>query len=269
LPEVNGGSQDENSLITYSQLKRFIMLTKPLYDSLEPKFSNTDKLKNELVDAFQHVIYYYPSYKVPEVVTYIGPFDAPAIAITPTALAIGLQLYGGKNFSFYSSTLGQELYPMYISRRFEPQYIPADAMKAVIEDMYPNLSQGKPLIEQMINKGKEWWLLYKFLPKTPDSINTGFTEKQLQWCRENEGLINNSFLQNNDLYTTEPSLIKAYLGEAPGTEGMPQSAPGNIGQWVGWQIVKAYVDKHPDIKPDDLMKADPRKIFNEAKYKPR
>jgi hypothetical protein len=121
----------------------------------------------------------------------------------------------------------------------------------------------------MINKGKAWWLLDKFLPETPDSIKTGFTAKQVKWSRENEGLIYNSLLANNDLYTTEASLIKNYIGEGPGTDGMPASAPGNIGQWIGWQIVKAYADKHPDIKPERLMKEDPRKIFSEAKYKPR
>jgi len=50
---------------------------------------------------------------------------------------------------------------------------------------------------------------------------------------------------------------------------MPDVSPGNIGSWVGWQIVKKYSNDHPDITPEQLMKMDARKIFQEAKYKPK
>src|SRR5687768_5278910 len=164
LPFNPAMSPDSGNHVITQELKRFITLSRPLYDSLGPEFKNTEDLEEELKYGFQHVKYYYPSYKVPEVVTYVGPFDAPAVAITTQALAIGLQLYGGKNFSFYTSTQGQELYPAYISRRFEPEYIPANAMTAVVEDIHPFRVTGKPLIEQMIMKGKQWWMLDKLLP---------------------------------------------------------------------------------------------------------
>jgi hypothetical protein len=267
LPRLEGMAIDSTSY-SFSEVKRFLKLTRPLYDSLAPRFNDTHELENQLKRGFQHVKYYYKSYEVPQVVTYIGPFDAPAVAITRRAMAIGLQLYGGKNFSFYTSRLGQELYPAYISRRFEPEYIPANCMTAVVEDLYPDRAAGKPLIEQMITKGKQWWLLDKFMPATSDTLKTGYTKKQVDWCNENEGLIWNFFLQN-DLYTTEPIFIKNYIGEAPTTEGMPQASPGNIGQWVGWQIVKAYAANHADLNPDAIMKTDPKVIFKESKYKPR
>jgi hypothetical protein len=142
-------------------------------------------------------------------------------------------------------------------------------MTAVVEDINPFQVGGKPLIDQMIMKGKQWWLLDKFLPDTPDSLKTGYTGRQVAWCEGNEGVIWNFFLQGNDLYTTEPMFVKNFIGEAPGTEGMPAQAPGNIGQWVGWQIVKAYAANHPEMTPDAIMKADPRTILKESKYKPR
>jgi len=107
------------------------------------------------------------------------------------------------------------------------------------------------------------------LPETADTLKTGYTGKQLEWCRANEGVIWNFFLQHSDLYTTEPMFIKNYLGEAPTTDGMPAQAPGNIGQWVGWQIVNTYASNHPEMTPDSIMKADPKIIFKESKYKPR
>ena len=43
-------------------------------------------------------------------------------------------------------------------------------MKSVADDIYPDKSVGRPLIEQMIEKGKHWFLLDKFLPDAPDSV---------------------------------------------------------------------------------------------------
>ena len=53
------------------------------------------------------------------------------------------------------------MYPAYISRRFDAVYIPANCIKAVIDDIFPDKSTGKPMIDQMIEKGKQWWLLDK------------------------------------------------------------------------------------------------------------
>jgi uncharacterized protein YjaZ len=76
-------------------------------------------------------------------------------------------------------------------------------------------------------------------------------------------------LQNTDIYTTEPEIIKNYIGEAPHTDAMSDASPGNIGQWIGWQIVQTYVNKHTEVTPEILMKTDAKKILDEAKYKPR
>jgi hypothetical protein len=192
------------------------------------------------------------------------------VAITPSTLAIGLQLFAGGNFSFYTSVQGQEVYPRYLSRRFEPPFIVVNCIKVLSEDIFPDSSDGRPLIEQMIEKGKYWYLLDKFLPETVDSLKTGFSQKQVEWCYANEGLIWNFFLQTgNELYTLDPDIIKNYLGEAPNTPGMPEVSPGNIGQWVGWQIVKKYVEKNPDITPSELMRINAKEIFETSKYKPK
>ena len=249
--------------------RRFISGYEPVKDSLELKFADMRPLEVELKKGFQHVRYYFPKYNLPpKVVSYIGPFDAPGVALTRFTLAIGLQLYAGKQFPFYLSRQGQDLFPLYISRRFEPEYVVPNCMKALAEDIFPDQSQGKPLIEQMIEKGKNWWLIDQFLPETADSLKTGFTRKQLNWCESNEGQVWNFFLDQN-LYSPDPDLIKNFIGDAPYTQGMPEASPGNIGQWVGWRIVQKYASLHPDLSPLQLMQTPDRTIFDEAKYKPR
>ena len=261
----------DTSSISFMAACHFLSSYWPAKDSIEKKFDDMGWLEKELQQSFRFVKYYFPKYQLPpKVVTYIGPFDAPGVAITQYTLAIGLQLYAGKNFSFYTSMQGQEMYPSYISRRFEPAYITANCIKTISEDLFADKSGSKALIEQMIDKGKYWWLVSQFMPEADDSLITGYTGKQMEWCKKNEGLIWNFFLQSNsELYSVDPDVIKNYIGDAPNTPGMPGIAPGNIGQWVGWQIVKSYAEKNPSISPVELMTMDARKIFEETKYKPR
>lgn len=264
---VNGADTSRNTLLV---TKEFIRGYKPIYDSLQPVYKKTDWLQKELEKGFQFVQYYFPKYKPGKAILFVGPFDAPGVATTQAGLAIGLQQYAGKDFSVYQSGQGQELFPLYISRRFAPEYITANCMKAVIEDIFSDQSGGKPLIEQMVEKGKRRYLLDKLLPATPDSVKMGYTQRQLNWCNEYEGKIWSYLVKNEDLQSLVPSVIQNYIGEAPFTQGLSQEAsPGNLGQWIGWQIVKKFVAKNSSLKPEEIMTTDARKILDEAKYKPK
>ena len=240
------------------------------YDSIAKKYNDLGWLKKDLGEGFQYVKYYYPSYRVPRIITFVGPLDVPGIALTNQYLAIGLQQYGGKNFSAYKDEQVQQLYPAYISRRFDKEYIVPNCMKAVAGDIYPDKSVGRPLIEQMIEKGKEWFLTDHFLPDAADSVKTGYTKKQLEWCRDNEGNIWSYVIKNENLYTIEPATIQVYIGEAPFTQGMPEGAsPGNIGQWIGWQIVKKFAADHTELTVPQVVQTPAPAIFAEAKYRPK
>ena len=259
----------DTSRIAIAATRQFFVSYLGVSDSLRQKYERLGWLEKELQNGFRYVKYYFPKYKLPQkVVTFIGPFDAPREAMTSYALAIGLQFYAGRNFSFYLSSKGQDLYPRYVSRRFEPEYITTNCMNAISEDIFPDSSEGRPLIEQMIIRGRYLWLLGKLLPDVPDSIRTGYTQAHLNWCSSNEAAVWNFFLQGTDLYTLDPDIIKNYIGEGPKTLQMPDAAPGNIGTWVGWQIVKKYVSVHSELSPVRVMSMPPRMLFEAAKYKP-
>lgn len=265
---------------TLPGVKRFLHQNSSIDDSVNMVFENTDWLENEFIKAFRYVKYYFPNYKLPaKIFTVVGPIDALAQTtngytpdfIGADFMGISLQFYLGKKFSAYKDPFFTEnVAPEYRSRRFSKEYIIADVMQLIVDDIFPDKSKNKSLIEQMIEKGKQWWLLDKFLPLAPDSIKTGYTRQQLRWCNDNEGLIWSYIVKNEDLNSLNPATIQNYIGEGPFTQGFSQElSPGNIGQWIGWQIIKKFADKNPDLKPEELMRTDPKKILEEAKYKPK
>jgi hypothetical protein len=259
-------------------IKKFLADYRPIKDTAEKVFPSVDDISNQVKSGLQFTQYYFPGYRPPtKLITFIGPLDAYYEAslgghgdiITHDALGIGLQLHMGKNFSVYRTEMGQQLYPAYISRRFEPQYIPVNCIKNVIDDLFPDKSGDRPLIEQMIEKGKRMYVLDKLLPYTEDSLKIGYTQKQLEGCYENEALIWNFFLANNLLYSIDPSINKNYVQDGPKTDELGEASPGYIGLFVGWQIVKKYMAGKSKLSLPELMKTTAKKIFEESKYKPK
>ncbi|HEY6506132.1 MAG TPA: hypothetical protein VIZ28_19285 [Chitinophagaceae bacterium] len=265
-------------------VKDFYSRYKQVYDSVQKLYSNFDQVKKEIAQAFKYVKHYFPSYQLPAAITtVVGPMNSRQDMArmgngdyTPDFMGqdfigISLQFYLGKDFSLYNHEYFiTNVAPLYLSRRFSKEYIIGDVMKLVTEDIFPDKSKGRPLLEQMIERGKQWWMLDKFLPETPDSIKTGYTQQQLTWCEENEGLIWSYITKNEDLRSVNPATLQTYIGEAPFTSVFSQElSPGNIGQWIGWQIVKKFAANNSGMKPEEIMQTIPDKILEGARYKPK
>ncbi len=252
------------------QVPTFVNSYKGLYADADKKFGDITGITSQVKQAFRFVHYYFPAYKLPSrMVTFIGPINSYGSILTPDALAVGLQLYMGNDYPLYKSQQGQEMYPLFISRRFEPAYIPVNGVKNIIDDMYPANAAGKPLVEQMVESGKRLYLLDLLLPSLPDTLKTGYTAKQLEGCYASEKNIWTFFVQNDMLYNTDPNVTRDYMNDAPNTTALGEESPGNIGQFVGFQIVKKWMEKNKEVSPAVLMKTPAKQIFEEAKYKPR
>lgn len=247
----------------------FITAYKQVYDSAEKVFSDFTPYQNEIKKSIQYAKYYFPQFKEPKkVITYIGPLDGYGDILTDDAILVGLQHHLGKNFSLYKSPMVRETYPEYITDRFEPGYIAVNCVKNIIDDLYPEKPEDKPLVLQMVEKGKRLYALSKFLPGKQEYVLIGYKNEQLKAAYEHEAAIWDLFVQNNFLRTIDNNIIKNYIGEGPKTQELGEASPGNIGSFTGWQIVKKFMLKNPKTTLHELMVADAETIFVQTKYKP-
>lgn len=261
-------------------IQHFIKDYYHIYADAEKLYSDFLPYENEIKNGFQFVKYYFPNYKLPtKLVTYIGTWDAiimlsdnssgsGSIRMSEDELGIGLQLSMGHNYKMYKDEMMQQFYPSFISRRFDKAFIGVNALKVIVDDIYPYQNQGQPLIEQMIEAGKRMYVLDAFMPTTADSLKTGYTQQQLDGCYKNEASIWSFFITNNLLYETTPSIVMEYMNDAPRTAALGDASPGLIGKFVGWQIVKAWMKKMDKKSLSDLLKTPAKNIFEQAKYKP-
>jgi uncharacterized protein YjaZ len=98
----------------------------------------------------------------------------------------------------------------------------------------------------------------------------GYTKEQLEWCIKNESNIWAFFIEQKLLYSTVVQQYIKYISDGPTTNGLPKESPAKIGAWIGWQIVKAYMNNNPAITLEQLLKEkDAQKILNNSNYKPK
>jgi gliding motility-associated lipoprotein GldB len=268
--------QDQNINVNdtaYFKLIRQVFAGSPYIDlkhDVDSVYPNMDKPQADLTDAFRHIKYYFPQKKLPRVYAFFSGFMAQT-TVGNGYFGIGLDLFLGANSRFYPALT--ESFPHYLSRNFNEQNIAPRVVEGMArEDMFPESDSSKSMLSKMIYNGKIMYYMDQILPDVPDSVKIGYTGAQLKWCQQFEPKIWAFFLEQNLLYETDYPKIQKYLTEAPFTPGLGEkneSAP-KLAIWTGWQIVRAYMDKHPDVTLPELMtNLDAQKILNDSKYRPK
>lgn len=264
---MNFGAMDsaktyQKRLIPFLQNKDI----KSLFDTAMVKYPNLDGLKEELTTAFRYTKYYLPNIEAPKVYTNVAEFGPAAATYGDKILAINLDMYFGKHYPYYKSIR----IPTYLSQRFEPEYIVPNTMKAYFQELYPMPDDNNQLIDFMLQEGKMLYLLDLALPDTPDSLKIGYTQKQLEWSYGSEPMMWNFYVENEWLFSPKYREFQKFLNEAPTTSGMPPESPGKTAIWVGWQIVRKFMEKNPATSIEELMKMQSGQEFlQKAGYKPR
>lgn len=224
--------------------------------------------QKELEDAIKHFQYYFPKRKINTVITFISGFQYGASTFDDSTLAIGLDMYLGENYAGYQSL---EI-PSYISKNLNRHFIVPNSMAALYQLYFDRTAYNAelPLIEAMVNEGKKYYFLECMLPDAPDSLIIGYSQKQVQWCKQSEKQIWQYFNEKDLLYKTNFTEQRRYISDAPTTNGMPSESPGKVGAWVGWQIVRKFMrDSDGNVSLPQLMeKIEPKEIISKARYKP-
>lgn len=265
---LNGQFEDtataiRNNLFPYLTHKDF----RGLADTVAQAFPDTKAIDEALTRGFRYMKYYYPQFKEPAII-YFNSYLTKWSALTygDNIIGIGLDMYLGGDYPNYSRVD----IPDYMIRNLRPEAAPVNVFTSIYHKDRPFTTEGRTLLDMMVQRGKEQYFLSKMLPFISEATRFGFTEEQIKWCHENEAGIYNFFLKEQLLYDTNWQKILRYVTEGPTATGMSAESPGNVGSWLGYRIVLAYAAAHPDAKPEDIFKQDDAQAFLQgAKYKPR
>lgn len=227
------------------------------------RFANVDSIQNALNIAFSRLHYLYPDWVIPTVYLFISGFNS-SVVYYDNMLGVGVDMYLGSDYPYYN----QVVYD-YQKSTMEKEYVVRDLMSMYLAYNIAYNSEYNRLLEQMIFRGKQLFLLSQLLPDTPAWQVIGYTPEQWAWCEHYEQAIWNRIMEKRDLFKTESRILNSYMNEGPFTAEVTQDSPGRLGLWVGWQIVKSYMHHNQEITIHDLInEGDAQKILEQSFYKP-
>ena len=239
-------------------------LQNELLNEVDKKFNNFSTIEDDITRLFQHLKYYDATFSEPRVVTLTNDVKyRDKVIVTDTIVLIPLDNYLGQHHKFYVNI------PKYITQNMEPSQIVSN-LASEYAKRYTFQSQKKTLLDDMIYFGKQLYFKDKMIPFKSNQEKIGYTELQLEFANVNEGQIWTNFIENEYLFSTDSSLPGRFIADAPFSKfylELDRESPGRLGQYIGWQIVKAYMNNN-DVAFLDMMKKDAVEIFNNSNYKP-
>jgi gliding motility-associated lipoprotein GldB len=227
-------------------------------------FSDFKPITKQFDQALRHYNYYFPEVPTPTVYIYLSGFNQ-SIVTTPNAIGVSIDNYLGSGCKFYRQ-LG---IPEYKRSNMEPEKIISDAMYGLASQQFEFRGKNENLISTMIYQGKLLYFVDAMIPDGSELQKIGYKPEQLEWCKKHESDMWSFLVEQKMLFSGNRMDIVRFVNPAPFTTPFGQKSPGRTGVWIGWQIVKKYLQKNPSVSLKELMNEnDYHKILNESGYSP-
>ena len=236
-----------------------------LLRSVDRVFPSMDPIEKELKHLFQHIKFYFPETRTPHVIGLINNVDYQnKIIYRDSLLIISLDTYLGNSHPLYEGI------PKYVRQEMDYKFLSSQIAKNFAE-IKTAIPKNRSLLSYMIYHGKKLYVKDLILPHKSDAIKIGYNEGQINWAIENEKYIWEYFIERKLLYNNDVSLMKRFIDPSPFSKfylEIDNESPGKIGQWLGWQIVRSFVDKNPQVKLSEILGMPEEILFKKSSYKP-
>ena len=180
-------------------------------------------------------------------------------------IGVGLDQYLGSDCSYYQQ-MGT---PQYLVQKKEPARVPVDVMYAWATQLYPYNDSLDNVLSRMIHQGQMLYFVDAMLPGYEEQIKMGFTDDQMKWCRNNEKQMWTHLVEEKLLFSSDPLNIRKLVEDAPYTSFYTTESPGRAAVWQGWQIVKAFAERNPDLGLHQIMsRRNYQEVLRVSKYNP-
>lgn len=236
-----------------------------LNEAVAAEFPDLKETEEELERLFQHIKYYFPNQTIPKVITLTSDVDyRNQVVWADSLLLIGLDTYLGMDNPLYAGM--QE----YIRKNLKKEQIVSDVAGAFAQEIVPR-PESRSFLNHMIYYGKILHLKDLLIPFKTDAQKIGYLPEDVEWAEANEDQIWRYFVERELLYSSDSELQTRFLFPAPFSKfylELDTEAPPRLGQYIGWQIVKQYMEKN-DISVEEMIRTDAETIFKQSKYKPK
>ncbi len=244
-----------------------------LYQEIQDILGDLQEERRALAQTFENrnALLGLPSQELPDVYGFISGFTYQSFVFDDggrDGIGIGLEMYLGDEFPYQKIFGSDTRFSSYLVRTYNKEHLVRKVAEVLAEDAL-GPPQGSDFLSLMIWGGKKLYLIDEMISFAPDSIVTEYTQEQLDWCRDNEAQMWSHFFEYDLFYETDIKKFSKLISSAPTSPGMPAESPGQTANYMGWQVIKAFMNRHPDITVTEMLSIqDAQEILDGSKYKP-
>ncbi|MDO9634368.1 MAG: hypothetical protein Q7J05_04900 [Paludibacter sp.] len=233
-----------------------------VHQKVTETFSETKDIENQLTVAFNYLGHYFQDIQLPDIYFFVSGFNHQFI-MRDNILGVGTDMYLGADYPVYRGVTHD-----YLIRNMRREMLVSDLLNKLLHNRFA-FNHDINLLNVMLYEGKISYLLSIILPDAEPEIIIGYSKEELSWSQKQEKRIWTNMIENKHLFSTDYILINQYINLAPFTTPVSQESPGRLGVWMGWQIVKSYMQNNKDVTLEDLMNDfNYQSILEKSLYRP-
>lgn len=202
-----------------------------------------------------------PKAKLPENLFFLNSYFASSVYCTEKNLCIGMERYLGPNSDVIKELPGEPFYE-WIKKAMDEKFLERDAICGWVQTHIVPTRENLNHIEAMIDWGKILYCTEAAFPDMQPEILLRYSAKDYEWALRNERDFWNYLVKQNLLFQKNATEQAGFIQEGPFTAGIPQKGPDRLGQFLGYRIVKSYIEQN-DVTLEQLLKLSYSQILQD------
>lgn len=224
-------------------------------------FDHVETIEKELGEGFAYLTESLPTLNIPHVYMHVSGFFQNVLTGENT-LSLSIDKYLGADYRWY-----EQAFYDYQRIRMQPALAVPDYLTGWLMSEFPFTGKENVLLERMIYEGKIKYLLARACPGVSPALLMGYTDEQYQLLVDNQALIWKTIVERKHLYTPDRLTTNAYFEEQP-ARFIADNLPGNIGTFIGWQIIENYMRETKNTPAQLMQNNDAQNILSSSRFKP-
>lgn len=138
-----------------------------------------------------------------------------------------------------------------------PRHLPYDLAKASIAVAYPYEGGDTfTVLSRMLYEGALVNAVMMTVPDADLAETLGYSDDQLAWVEANERNLWERLVSRQLIYSTSELDAMRLVAPAPVTSVLHPDAPGRVGRYIGYRILRSYIDRAGGVTPEETLLPD-------------
>lgn len=210
------------------------------------RFVSMARYEEQLNKAYGRLKKELPELEKPYVYTQVSAFNQ-SIVVNDTVVGISLDKYMGCDYPLYAKS-----YTPVQRATMHPDRIVPDLLSFYLMAQFPPRVKPENLLHAMIQIGKIQWIVAQAMNTSVENVS-GFPAASIKWFQMNEQACWKNLKEHKMLLTTDHNLYAAVVSLTAEKPYFKAEQSRGIGTWLGTQVVRNYMKKHPECTIHELL----------------